>query len=253
MRITFLGTGTSQGVPVIACKCPVCLSNDKKDIRLRSSVLIEIDGNTFVIDTGPDFRYQMLRANVNVLDAVLITHGHKDHIGGLDDVRAFNYTLKKPMDVYASKFDQDSIKREFYYAFEKFKYPGVPVINLHTINNKPFIIKNIKIIPIETLHYHVNVYGFRIGDFTYLTDANFISEKEKQKIKGSKILVVNALRRKKHISHFTLDEAIALINEIKPENGYLTHVSHLMGLHEDVEKELPENIKIAYDGLELTL
>ena len=253
MRITFLGTGTSQGVPVIACKCPVCLSNDKKDIRLRSSVLIEIDGNTFVIDTGPDFRYQMLRANVNVLDAVLITHGHKDHIGGLDDVRAFNYILKKPIDVYASKFDQDSIKREFYYAFAKFKYPGVPVINLHTINNKPFIIKNTKIIPIETLHYHVNVYGFRIGDFTYLTDANFISEKEKQKIKGSKILVVNALRRKKHISHFTLDEAIALINEIKPEKGYLTHISHLMGLHEDVEKELPENIKIAYDGLELTL
>ena len=253
MRITFLGTGTSQGVPVIACKCPVCLSNDKKDIRLRSSVLIEIDGNTFVIDTGPDFRYQMLRANVNVLDAVLITHGHKDHIGGMDDVRAFNYILKKPMDVYASKFDQDSIKREFYYAFEKIKYPGVPVINLHTINNKPFIIKNTKIIPIETLHYNVNVYGFRIGDFTYLTDANFISEKEKQKIKGSKILVVNALRRKKHISHFTLDEAIALINEIKPEKGYLTHISHLMGLHEDVEKELPENIKIAYDGLELTL
>ena len=253
MRITFLGTGTSQGVPVIACKCPVCLSNYKKNIRLRSSVLIEIDGNTFVIDTGPDFRYQMLRANVNVLDAVLITHGHKDHIGGLDDVRAFNYILKKPMDVYASKFDQDSIKREFYYAFEKFKYPGVPVINLHTINNKPFIIKNIKIIPIKTLHYHVNVYGFRIGDFTYLTDANFISEKEKQKIKGSKILVVNALRRKKHISHFTLDEAIVLINEIKPEKAYLTHISHLMGLHNDVEKELPENIKIAYDGLELSL
>ena len=253
MRITFLGTGTSQGVPVIACKCPVCLSNYKKNIRLRSSVLIEIDGNTFVIDTGPDFRYQMLRANVNVLDAVLITHGHKDHIGGLDDVRAFNYILKKPMDVYASKFDQDSIKREFYYAFEKFKYPGVPVINLHTIKNKPFIIKNIKIIPIETLHYHVNVYGFRIGDFTYLTDANFISEKEKQKIKGSKILVVNALRRKKHISHFTLDEAIVLINEIKPEKAYLTHISHLMGLHNDVEKELPENIKIAYDGLELSL
>ncbi len=253
MRITFLGTGTSQGIPVIACKCPVCLSNDKKDIRLRSSVLIEIDGNTFVIDTGPDFRYQMLRANVNALDAVLITHGHKDHIGGLDDVRAFNYILKKPMDVYASKFDQDSIKREFYYAFAKFKYPGVPVINLHTINNKPFIIKNTEIIPIETLHYHVNVYGFRIGDFTYLTDANFISEKEKQKIKGTKILVVNALRRKKHISHFTLDEAIALINEIKPEKGYLTHISHLMGLHEDVEKELPDKIKIAYDGLELTL
>ena len=253
MRITFLGTGTSQGVPVIACKCPVCLSNDKKDIRLRSSVLIEIDGNTFVIDTGPDFRYQMLRANVNVLDAVLITHGHKDHIGGLDDVRAFNYILKKPMDVYASKFDQDSIKREFYYAFAKFKYPGVPVINLHTINNKPFIIKNTEIIPIETLHYHVNVYGFRIGDFTYLTDANFISKKEKQKIKGTKILVVNALRKKKHISHFTLDEAIALINEIKPEKGYLTHISHLMGLHEDVEKELPDKIKIAYDGLELTL
>lgn len=253
MRITFLGTGTSQGIPVIACKCPVCLSNDKKDIRLRSSVLIEIDGNTFVIDTGPDFRYQMLRANVNALDAVLITHGHKDHIGGLDDVRAFNYILKKPMDVYASKFDQDSIKREFYYAFAKFKYPGVPVINLHTINNKPFIIKNTEIIPIETLHYHVNVYGFRIGDFTYLTDTNFISEKEKQKIKGTKILVVNALRRKKHISHFTLDEAIALINEIKPEKGYLTHISHLMGLHEDVEKELPDKIKIAYDGLELTL
>ncbi len=253
MRITFLGTGTSQGVPVIACQCPVCLSNDKKDRRLRSSVLIEIDGNNFVIDTGPDFRYQMLRANVNVLDAVLITHGHKDHIGGLDDVRAFNYILKKPMNVYASKFDQDSIKREFYYAFEIYKYPGVPVINLHTIKNKPFIIKNTKIIPIETMHYNVNVFGFRIDDFTYVTDANFISEKEKQKIKGSKILVVNALRREKHISHFTLDEAIALINEVKPEKAYLTHISHLMGLYEDVEKELPENIKIAYDGLELTL
>lgn len=249
MKITFLGTGTSQGVPVITCKCSVCRSVNPKDQRLRSSVLIETEKNTFVIDAGPDFRQQMLRENVEKLDAVLITHGHKDHIGGLDDVRAFNYFLKKPVDVYARIDVHEILKSDFFYAFEDEKYPGVPEIELHIVENNTFSINNEIIIPVEVMHYRLPVFGYRIGEFTYITDANQINDSELEKIKGSRIVILNALRRRKHISHFTLEEAVQLLTRIQPEQAFLTHISHQLGLHEDVERELPDFIKPAYDGL----
>lgn len=253
MQITFLGTGTSQGVPVIACPCLVCQSADSRDKRLRTSVLIEIDGKTFIIDTGPDFRQQMLRAKVKQLDAVLFTHEHKDHIAGFDDIRAFNFISKKKMDVYASLKVQDAIRREFSYIFSDFRYPGIPEINLHLLENKALTIDGIDILPIEVMHYKMTVFSFRIGDFTYITDANYISEVEKEKIKGSKIIVVNALRKEDHISHFTFQQAINLMKELKPEKAYFTHISHQLGLHEEVTKELPPFISLAYDGLKLQL
>jgi phosphoribosyl 1,2-cyclic phosphate phosphodiesterase len=253
VQITFLGTGTSQGIPIIACPCNVCQSTDSKDKRLRTSVLIEINGKTFVIDTGPDFRQQMLRANVKNMDAVIFTHEHKDHTAGFDDIRAFNFVNKKKMEVYASANVQDAIKREFAYIFSDFKYPGIPEINLHLLENKTFSIEGIEIIPIEVMHYKLPVFGFRIGDFSYITDANYISDLEKEKIKNSKILVLNALRREPHISHFTLDQAIELVNELKPEKAYFTHISHQLGLHADVEKELPKNIELAFDGLKINI
>jgi phosphoribosyl 1,2-cyclic phosphate phosphodiesterase len=253
LKITFLGTGTSQGVPVIACECNVCQSHDSRDKRLRSSILVEYENATFIVDTGPDFREQMLRAQVKRLDAILITHAHKDHIGGLDDVRAFNYKQRTSIDVYSRSDVQESIKREFSYAFAKNRYPGVPKITLHTIENTPFLINKIPIIPIDVLHYRIHVFGYRFGDFTYITDANYISDDEKKKIMGTKVLVINALRKEKHISHFTLNEAIEIISEIKPQQAYLTHISHLMGLHQDVEKELPANINLAYDGLVINI
>lgn len=252
MKITFLGTGTSQGVPVITCKCSVCQSQDTKDKRLRSSVLVDTGKNIFVIDAGPDFRQQMLRDNVEKLDAVLITHGHKDHIAGLDDVRAFNFFLKKQVDVYARKEVLDILRSDFFYAFEDEKYPGVPEIELHAVENNKFVINGDEVIPVEVNHYRIPVFGYRIGDFTYITDANEISETAFEKIKGSRIIVLNALRRKKHISHFTLEEAVHLLRMIKPEKAYLTHISHQMGIHEDVEKELPDFIRLAYDGLTIS-
>ncbi len=215
--------------------------------------MVEIDGNTFVIDAGPDFRQQMLRENVKRLDAVLITHGHKDHVNGLDDVRAFNYFQKCPIDVYSQKDVQDILKSFFFYAFEDDKYPGVPEINLCAIENKPFKVNDVFITPIEVMHYRLLVFGYRINDFTYITDANSILDKELEKIKGSRVIVLNALRRKKHISHFSLDEAVNILQQLKPEHAYLTHISHQMGLHADVEKELPSFIHLAYDGLTIDL
>lgn len=253
MKITFLGTGTSQGIPVIACSCDVCKSLDSKDKRLRSSVLIEDEIINLVIDTGPDFRQQMLNAQVNHLEGVLLTHGHKDHIAGLDDVRAFNYVQRKAIDVYARNDVHETLKNEFSYAFAVEKYPGVPEIHLHEIKNKLFKIKELEILPINVMHYKLPILGYRIKNFTYITDANYIDDLEKEKIKGSEILVVNALRKQKHISHFTLSEALKLIEEIKPKTAYLTHISHIMGLHEAVSKELPENVYFAYDGLQLEL
>ncbi len=251
ITITFLGTGTSQGVPMIGCDCAVCTSPDPKDKRLRTSILVEQEGTSVVIDTGPDFRQQMLRANVKHLSAVLFTHEHKDHIAGLDDVRAFNYITGQPMDVYASTRVQEALKREFFYVFSGDSYPGIPKLQLHTIKNFPFEIMGLRFVPVEVMHLNLPVYGFRMKDFTYITDANFISEEEKEKIKGSKYLVVNALRREKHVSHFTLKEAVDLIEELKPEKAWLIHLSHQMGKHEDVNKELPSYIRCAYDGLKL--
>ena len=252
MQITFTGTGTSQGIPVIACPCDVCQSEDSRDKRLRSSIHIQTDTASIVIDTGPDFRQQMLRENIKQLDAVVFTHEHKDHTAGLDDVRAFNFVQKKAMKVYATKQVQEALKREFAYAFADTKYPGVPEITLEEIDSdNPFIINGLTLIPILVYHYKLPVLGFRVGDFTYITDANFIPEEEKEKIKGSKVIVINALRRQTHISHYTLEEAIALMEELKPEKAYFTHMSHQLGKHEDVSKELPPYIYLAYDGLKI--
>lgn len=253
MRITFLGTGTSQGIPVIACSCQVCKSMHPYDKRLRCSLLIEHQGKNIVIDTGPDFRQQMLRENVKHLEAVIFTHEHKDHIAGLDDVRAFNFQSKEAMDIYSTKRVQDALKKEFHYAFSEEKYPGTPVLKLIEIENKIFHIGNLKFEPIEVLHYKLPVLGFRFNDFTYITDAKIISDNEKEKIKGTKYLVLNALRKSEHISHFNLEQALELIEEIKPEKAYLTHISHLMGEHDEVEATLPDNVQIAYDGLKINL
>lgn len=256
MRITFLGTGTSQGIPIIGCKCRVCVSLNPKDHRLRSSVMIEVSNSSnqikrFVIDTGPDFRQQILREKINNITAIIYTHGHRDHVAGLDDVRGFNFIMKKKIDLYASEETLQSIYQQFNYVFTEKKYPGIPEVNLHIIENKPFQIEGIEFIPILVKHLHLPVLGFRIGNFTYITDANFITKEEKKKICGSDILVLNALRRKKHLSHFNLQEAINLAQELNCKKTYFTHISHQMGLHEEVEDELPENIHLAFDGLKL--
>jgi phosphoribosyl 1,2-cyclic phosphate phosphodiesterase len=249
LKVTFLGTGTSQGVPVILCPCKVCQSTDSRDKRLRASVEVEVDNQTFIIDTGPDFRQQMLLYKVKNVDAILFTHEHKDHIAGLDDIRAFNYVQKRPMEIYAEERVQEALKREYAYVFAEFKYPGIPEMNMHLIENKAFNINETSIIPIRAMHYMLPILGFRIGDFTYITDANFIDNAEIEKIKGSKIVVINTLRKKKHISHFNLEEALEFLDRVKPKQGFLTHVSHLLGLHADVEKELPDYVRIAYDGM----
>jgi phosphoribosyl 1,2-cyclic phosphate phosphodiesterase len=251
LKITFLGTGTSSGVPMVGCECEVCTSTDKKDNRLRSSILVQSDTTTLVVDTGPDFRYQMLRQQVKHLDAVVFTHPHKDHLAGLDDIKAFNYLAKKPMDIYANSLTEEALRRDFYYAFSDTKYPGIPELNLNTITSEAFVVGDIPIIPILVWHLKMPVLGFRFGKFTYITDANHIDDAEKEKIKGSEVLVLNALRHKKHISHFTLDEAIAMVEELKVPAGYFTHISHQLGKHSAVEAELPQGIHLAYDGLEL--
>ena len=253
LKITFLGTGTSTGIPMIACKCAVCTSANKKNKRLRTSILVESSTTTIVIDTTPDFRYQMLRINNTRLDAVLFTHPHKDHIAGLDDVRAYNFFQNKAMDVYANSLTEEALKREFAYVFADKKYPGIPDINLYTIDETPFVIGDIPVQPFTVWHHKMPVYGFRFKDFTYITDANRIDEPVKQLIKDSKILVLNALRNEQHVSHFTLNEAIALVQELKIPEAYFTHISHQLGLHAEVEKNLPQGIHLAYDGLALNV
>jgi phosphoribosyl 1,2-cyclic phosphate phosphodiesterase len=251
MKLTFLGTGTSQGVPVVACGCDVCKSDDIHDKRLRTSVLVETDNAVFTIDAGPDFRQQMLREKVKKLDAIFVTHGHKDHVGGMDDIRAFNFIQRKPMTVYADEIAANSIMKEFYYAFEDDKYPGVPNFDLKLINYEPIIFKGVKIIPVPMMHLHLPVTAFRIGDLTYITDANHIPEDSFKLIEGSEILIINALRKTKHISHFNLEEALEVIARVNPRKAYLTHISHLMGKHAEVSSELPANVEIAYDGLQI--
>ena len=236
---------------MIACDCEVCTSDDKKDNRLRSSILVESAHTGFVIDTTPDFRYQMLRAKVKKLDAVLFTHPHKDHIAGLDDVRAFNFFTGHPMNLYANSMTIDALMREFAYAFADKKYPGVPNLELNTINLDPFTIGDVPVIPIEVWHMKMPVYGFRMESFTYITDANRIDEEEKEKIRGSEVLVLNALRKEKHISHYTLHEAVELVQELGVPRAYFTHISHQLGKHEEIEKQLPRGIHLAYDGLEV--
>ncbi len=253
MKITILGSGTSQGVPVIACQCDVCISLDYRDKRLRSSVFIEVDGKNFVIDTGPDFRQQMLRESVQKLDAVVFTHSHKDHIAGLDDVRAFNYLQNADMPLYGNAQTLRQLQVEFYYAFEKEKYPGTPQLRLHEINNTPFEIEGVQIIPLPVMHMHMHVLGFRIGDFSYITDANNIPESTLEKLIGTKVLILNALQRESHLSHFTLKEALAVAQQINAPQTYFTHISHKLGLHKVVEKELPKGIALAYDGMMIHL
>jgi len=251
LKITFLGTGTSSGIPMIACNCEVCTSADKKDNRLRASILVQSSTTTIVVDTTPDFRYQMLREKVKKIDAVLFTHPHKDHIAGLDDIRAFNFFQQSSINIYANTLTQEALKREFRYIFAEKKYPGIPQIDLYTIDQHPFIIGDITIVPILVWHLHMPVLAFRFGDFTYITDANKIDEQERKKITGSKIMALNALREKKHISHFNLAEAIEMVQQLKVPEAYFIHLSHQMGKHEDVEKTLPVGIHLAYDGLVL--
>ncbi len=253
LKITFLGTGTSSGVPMIACDCEVCTSTNKKDNRLRSSVMVQSETTTIVVDTTPDFRYQMLREKVQHVDAIIFTHPHKDHIAGMDDVRAFNYFNEMPIEVYANELTQVALKREFYYVFAEHKYPGIPDINLHEINDEPFLIGDIMVTPIKVWHLHMPVLGFRFGNFTYITDANRIEDSEKEKIKGSEILVLNALRHKKHLSHFTLQEAIDLGHELRIPQTYFTHISHQLGLHDVVSETLPDDCSLGYDGLAISI
>jgi len=253
LKVTFLGTGTSQGVPVIGCDCSVCTSLDFRDKRFRSSVHLQIGKLSLVIDTGPDFRSQILRAGITSLDAVLYTHEHKDHTAGLDDIRPFNFKQQKDMPVFGKLQVLEQIKREFAYIFSGKRYPGVPQVETIEIDENPFTIEGITVTPIPVLHYKLPILGFRIGDFTYITDANYISEESLKLIEGTEVLVLNALQKEPHISHFTLDEAVDMAQKIGAKESYFTHISHRLGLHDAVDRELPQGIALAYDGLQLTL
>ncbi|HXH19810.1 MAG TPA: MBL fold metallo-hydrolase [Chitinophagales bacterium] len=253
MEVVFLGTGTSGGVPMVGCESPVCLSENPKDKRLRSSVLIRTQGKTLAIDCSPDFRQQMLRENVKRLDAILFTHAHKDHTAGLDDVRGFNYVMKKAIPLYMNQETFDSIRKHYDYIFNGNDYPGIPQVDIKIIDNAPFMAEGIPVTPIEVMHYRLKVFAYRIEDFTYITDANFISKQEMEKIKGSRVVVINALRKEPHVSHYNLKQAIEVIQELKPQQAYLTHISHQLGFHDEVNKELPNGIELAYDGLKFNV
>jgi len=255
MKITFLGTGTSQGIPVIGSTHPVCLSADEKDKRLRSSVMVEVDDTILVIDCGPDFRAQMLRANPNHIDAILFTHEHSDHTAGLDDIRPFYFKQEGDFQLYAHQRVFESLKQRYAYIFETDnKYPGAPSVALNTIvNNIPFRINKIQIIPINALHSDLQVFGFRIGDFVYLTDVKKVEPREEKKLTNTKVLVINALREEEHHSHFTLSEALSFIEKVNPEKAYLTHISHQLGFYDEVQKNLPKNVFLSYDNLTIEL
>lgn len=255
MKVTLLGTGTSQGVPVIGCDCDVCLSENPKDKRLRSSILVEKQGVTFSVDAGPDFRQQMLIANVKKLDAVVFTHNHKDHTAGLDDVRAFNFLSKKPMELFLNDEVDKTLTREYEYIFANSKYPGVPKVNMNLIDDEANSIDvcGVKVDIVRLMHYKLPVLGFKIDNFAYCTDVNYISPYEKGKLKNLDVLVISALRKEPHISHFNLEQVLALVEQVKPKKTYLTHISHLLGKHSEIEAELPENVHMGYDGLEILL
>jgi phosphoribosyl 1,2-cyclic phosphate phosphodiesterase len=255
MQITILGSGTSQGVPVIGCHCAVCRSLDYRDKRLRVSAHIAVGGKSIVIDSGPDFRQQVLREQIDHLDALLFTHEHKDHTAGMDDIRAYNFKQQRDMPVFAEQRVLDQLKREFAYIFAEHKYPGVPRVQTIPIldDEADFEVEGVIVQPIRAIHYKLPVLGYRIGDFTYLTDANYISPTSMERIRGSKVIVLNALRRESHISHFSLSEAVEILTDLAPQHGYLTHIGHQLGRHRDVEAELPDFIRLAYDGLRVDL
>lgn len=253
LKITFLGTGTSQGIPLIGCQCSVCQSSNSLDKRLRTSIHVQYNDTSIIVDSGPDFRQQCLRANIQQLDALIFTHGHKDHTAGFDDIRAFNYIQKKDIDVYLDERVEQILRKDFDYVFSDFKYPGVPEAKLHRIDKEPFNVGEVKIMPIEVFHYKLPVLGFRIDNFTYITDVNQIPPPEMEKIRGTEYLVLTALRKEKHISHFTLEESLEVIKEINPKKAYLTHISHQLGLHNEVSSELPDNVVLAFDGLEIDI
>lgn len=248
-RLTFLGTGTSQGVPMIGCGCKVCKSTDPRDKRLRASVLVEHEGQKILVDAGPDFRYQMLRAGICSLDAILLTHNHKDHTGGLDDIRAFNYHEKKATQIYCEKYVEDSLRQEYSYAFAEVKYPGAPEWNVHIIDEKPFSINGVEIIPIRGKHFKLPVLGYRFGNIAYCTDMNHISEEEYSKLQGLDHFIINCVRRGRHISHYSLEQAIEVARKVGAEHSWLTHLSHQLPCYEELIKELPEGILPAFDGL----
>lgn len=251
MKITFLGTGTSQGVPVIGCTCEVCRSLDFRDKRFRSSVHVQVDNQSLVIDTGPDFRQQMLRENINRLDAILFTHAHRDHTAGLDDVRAYNFMQNMDMPAYGSESVLKQLRTDYSYVFIKDQYPGLPRLTLFEIHTAPFSINGTTITPLPVKHLHLPVLGFRINNFSYITDANFISDETVGLLKGTEVLVLNALQQEKHVSHFNLEEALAEVKRIKPVKTYFTHISHKLGLHADVQRKLPDNVFLAFDGLQV--
>ena len=248
-RLTFLGTGTSQGVPMIGCGCEVCKSTDPRDKRLRASVLVEHEGQKILVDAGPDFRYQMLRAGICSLDAILLTHNHKDHTGGLDDIRAFNYHEKKATQIYCEKYVEDSLRQEYSYAFAEVKYPGAPEWNVHIIDEKPFSINGVEIIPIRGKHFKLPVLGYRFGNIAYCTDMNHISEEEYSKLQGLDHFIINCVRRGRHISHYSLEQAIEVAGKVGAEHSWLTHLSHQLPCYEELIKELPVGILPAFDGL----
>lgn len=248
MFVRLLGTGTSQGIPIIGCHCPVCTSTDERDHRLRTSALVEVDGVNILIDAGPDLRQQLLRCGVTRLDALLLTHEHKDHTGGIDDVRPINFLMKTPLNIYGQPRVMKAIRNDYSYAFGPDQYPGVPQLVLNPLQPEPFEVKGVEVIPVKVRHMTLPIFGYRIRNFGYITDASFISETEKKKLKGVKVLVINALRREQHYSHFNLEQALAIIDEIKPERAYLTHVSHRLGKYVDVSQELPQNVFLGIDN-----
>ena len=262
MKLTFLGTGTSQGVPVVACHCGVCRSSDPRDSRLRTSALLQVDGGdappagggrNILIDIGPDFRQQMLRHRVEHLDAILVTHAHRDHVGGLDDIRSFNYVQRRKMDIYLNSEARRAVERDYRYIFEPHEFPGLPEAELHTVGGEPFRAAGIEVVPVRAMHKTLPVLGFRIGKLAYITDANYIDDTELAKLDGVDAMVINALRREKHFSHFCLREALEVIERVGPRRAWLTHISHEMGLHAEVAALLPSGVEPAYDNLEITI